>query len=559
MDTLQKAARLLYLCIFFCTGQLLCAQNDEINSLLLQLDYTLKERPANITQYELELKEMNHTYEQLPTDDARFDFLGKLLDKYRTFNVDSSLAVAQRRYHIALRLNNKEHINNARMNMAEVLGTAGMYKEAIDLMQPIHTDSLPQYLHSYYYHIYRTIYGLMADYAVTEQEKEHYTTLTNSYRDSLVQSHTQGSPEYVLVMSDCYNIRGEYDKAIQSLSQYLKKYQNNTRYTAFFAYTLSESYRLMGDLENNKKYLIISAIADMQLPVREYVSLRKLSILLFHEGQVERAYDYLKLCMDDAVACNARLRILEILEIFPIVNDAYQQKLNKQQVKMKWALVFISLLSFFLLAAMFYVYKQMKRIAAARKEVIDANNQLKELNEQLCNSNDKLKEANHNLAESSYLKEEYIGRYMDLCSIYLDKMDNYRRQLGKIASKGNVEELYTQIKSSKFIEQELKEFYANFDSTFLHLFPSFIEDINSLLLPEEQIQPGPHEQLNTELRILALIRLGITDSVKIAHFLRYSITTIYNYRTKMRNKASGDRNLLERQVMKIGSLRMYEA
>lgn len=558
MDTLQKATRLLCLCIFFCTGQLLWAQNDDISSLLLQLDYTLKERPANIAQYELKLKEMNQVYEQLQTDDTRFDFLGKLLDEYRSFNVDSSLAVAQRRYHIALRLNNKEHINNARMNMAEVLGTAGMYKEAIDLMQPIHIDSLPEYLHSYYYHIYRTIYGLMADYAVTKEEKEHYTALTNNYRDSLAQSHTQGSPEYVLVISDCYNIRDEYDKAIQSLSQYLEKYQNDTRYTALLAYTLSESYRLMGDLENSKKYLIISAIADMQLPVREYVSLRKLSILLFHEGQVERAYAYLKLCMDDAVACNARLRILEILEIFPIVNDAYQQKLNKQQVKMKWALVFISLLSFFLLVAMFYVYKQMKRIAAARKEVIEANKQLKELNKKLCNSNDKLKEANHNLAESSYLKEEYIGRYMDLCSIYLDKMDNYRRQLGKIASKGNVEELYTQIKSSKFIEQELKEFYANFDSTFLHLFPSFIEDINSLLLPEEQMQSGPHEQLNTELRILALIRLGITDSVKIAHFLRYSVTTIYNYRTKMRNKASGDRNLLERQVMKIGSLRMYE-
>lgn len=127
----------------------------------------------------------------------------------------------------------------------------------------------------------------------------------------------------------------------------------------------------------------------------------------------------------------------------------------------------------FLLLAIFYVYKQMKRLAIARKEVIDTNKRLKELNEELHLSMHKLKEANHSIAENSYLKEEYIGRYMDQCSVYLEKMDNYRRSLGKIAATGNVEELYKNIKSSKFIEVELKEFYTNFDNTFLQMFPYF--------------------------------------------------------------------------------------
>jgi hypothetical protein len=153
---------------------------------------------------------------------------------------------------------------------------------------------------------------------------------------------------------------------------------------------------------------------------------------------------------------------------------------------------------------------------------------------------------------NSYLKEEYIGRYMDQCSVYLEKMDNYRRSLGKIAATGNVEELYKNIKSSKFIEGELKEFYANFDNTFLQMFPTFVEDFNALLTNDEQISLKTGERMNTELRIFALIRLGISDSVKIAQFLRYSVTTIYNYRTKVRNKAAGDRNLLEQEVMKIG-------
>ena len=164
----------------------------------------------------------------------------------------------------------------------------------------------------------------------------------------------------------------------------------------------------------------------------------------------------------------------------------------------------------------------------------------------------KLKEANHSIAENSYLKEEYIGRYMDQCSVYLEKMDNYRRSLGKIAATGNVEELYKNIKSSKFIEVELKEFYTNFDNTFLQMFPTFVEDFNALLTNDERISLKTGERMNTELRIFALIRLGISDSVKIAQFLRYSVTTIYNYRTKVRNKAASDRNLLEQEVMKIG-------
>lgn len=197
----------------------------------------------------------------------------------------------------------------------------------------------------------------------------------------------------------------------------------------------------------------------------------------------------------------------------------------------------------------------MKKLAVARREVIDANKQLKELNEKLHISNEQLKEANHSIAENSYLKEEYIGRYMDQCSVYLEKMDAYRRSLGRIAAIGDLEELYKNIKSSKFIERELKEFYTNFDNAFLQLFPTFVEDFNALLAIDEKISLKNGERMNTELRIFALIRLGITDSVKIAQFLRYSVTTIYNYRTKVRNKAAGNRDLLEQEVMKIGKLK----
>lgn len=544
---------IIFLCLCtICMCRLHAADSSRADSLLLKLDQAIKERPIYMEQKELKLVELKRQLHRQIPDEERFAILGTLLDEYRSFNTDSALHMAEEREQIAIRLGNREYIDNARMNKADVLGMTGMYKEVMDLMRNIHIDRLPVDIHPYYYHIYRTVYGLMADYAVTAYEKKLYTELTDKYRDSLLLVNKDNLLIHTLIQSDQYNVRNEYDKAIRLLTDYLALQKDYEHDVAICAYTLSESYRLKGDKEKEKEYLIVSAMADMKTAVREYISLRKLAVLLYQEGDIERAYSYVKICMEDAAACNARLRKLEILEIFPIINDAYQQKTEKQQEQMKWALVSISLLSLFLLLVIFYVYKQMKKVAAARREVIDANKRLKELNDELHLSNAQLKEANHSIAENSYLKEEYIGRYMDQCSVYLEKMDNYRRSLGKIAATGNVEELYKNIKSSKFIEGELKEFYTNFDNTFLQLFPTFVEDFNALLADDEQISLKAGERMNTELRIFALIRLGITDSVKIAQFLRYSVTTIYNYRTKVRNKAAGDRDLLEQEVMTIG-------
>jgi hypothetical protein len=551
---MKKIITSLYLlcCVYMCQ---LHAANNVVDSLLSQLDHVIQNRPVYIEQKEKKLNDLRQALRQRISDENRFTLLGEYLDEYRSYNTDSSLYISRERYQVALRMKNKEHQDNALMNTAEIMGTAGMYKEAVDLMHNVQINHLPDDLHPYYYHIYRTVYGLMADYAVTEQEKKLYAEITDRYRDSLLLVNKDNLLVYTLIQSDQHNVRGEFDKAIQLLTDYLAGQIDNVHDVAICAYTLSESYRLKEDTEKEKEYLILSSIADMKSAVREYISLRKLAVLLYQEGDIDRAYSYLKLCMDDAVFCNARLRILEILQIFPLINDTYQQKAEKQQEQMKWALVSISLLSIFLLIAIFYVYKQMKRVAAARHEVIDANKRLKELNEELHRYNLQLKEANHIIAENSYLKEEYIGRYMDQCSVYLEKMDNYRRSLGKIAATGKVDELYKNIKSSKFIEEELKEFYANFDNTFLQLFPTFVEDFNTLLAEGEQIYPKANERMSTELRIFALIRLGITDSVKIAQFLRYSVTTIYNYRTKVRNKAAGDRDQLEQEVMKIGKSR----
>ena len=548
----MKPLILLLLMLWSCTVSLWADDYSQpIATWMKRLEQTVLKRPEYREKREAALKQLRQKQETSMSDEDRFRIWESLLEEYRTYDSDDAQHAIDVLQGIARQSGQPSLILQATMCKADFLCTVGMFKESLDLMDGISLQTLPQEMRYYYFHIYRTIYGLMADFAATDSERHCYQELTDQYRDSLLHTYSYDDETHALILADQYNSHQQPDEAIRLLKPRLA--QLDTRHkVAIFAYTLSEAYRLMGNVEEQKRYLMVSAIADIETAVREYVSLRKLAVLLYQEGDIDRAYTFLTICMEDAELCNARMRKLEILEIFPIVNDAYQQKVLQQKSQLKWALIFISLLSLFLLMAIFYVYKQMKRVAAARKEVLKANRSLKELNKELESSNDHLKEANRSIAENSYLKEEYIGHYMDQCSAYLEKMDKYRRSLGKIAAGGNIEELYKHIKSSKFIDDELKDFYANFDTTFLQLFPTFVEEFNALLLPDEQIHPKMDGHLNTELRIFALIRLGITDSVKIAQFLRYSVTTIYNYRTKVRNKAAGDRDLLEQKVASIG-------
>ena len=271
---------------------------------------------------------------------------------------------------------------------------------------------------------------------------------------------------------------------------------------------------------------------------------------------------------------------MQLNDSYPMINGIYVETVRNQKRSLEHTIFIITILSLVLIGLLFYMRKQMIRIAKARKEVeetnirlhslntqlsdsnhklYELNNQLTETNEKLNDlntrlslSNDKLSEAYSAIAEISELKEVYIGRYMDQCLAYIEKLDEYRKSIGKLLNSGKSDDLKKLVKSSALIDEELKLFYDQFDKTFLNLFPSFVEDFNDLLMPEESIIPKKAGGLNAELRIFALIRLGISDSDKIAKFLRYSLTTIYNYRTKVRNKAKGDRNKLEAEVMNIG-------
>lgn len=267
--------------------------------------------------------------------------------------------------------------------------------------------------------------------------------------------------------------------------------------------------------------------------------MQDLSLYLFRNkpDDLDRAYRYIQCSMEDAHFYNNRLRIVQISEKLPIIVQAFQEKSEKEKSRITFALVIITILSVCTIALLGYVYKQMKLVKRSRHE-------LQTLNDTLNRLNTKLNEANHT-------KEEYVGLFIDLCSSYIDKLDKYRERVKRKLMTKQVDDLYKMVNSTRHIETELEDFFHSFDNAFLKLFPTFIEDFNRLLSENEGIWPKKGELLNRELRIFALIRLGINDSSRIASFLRYSPQTIYNNRTKVRNKAR-NRECFEKDILGIG-------
>ena len=523
------------------------------DSLLVKLNQTIEQRPSYMQRKEEALETLRQSLRKLSAGnmEGRMNLYEALWQENRSYNTDSSLFYATALSQLAQQAGNEEQKQNALLHRATALMTIGMFKEADEIIKPLREGGVLPGQRSQFFHLGRSLFGLMADYAVTAQEKAAYASLTDDFRDSLLTIYEARSNMYRMIYADKLTAHGKYAEALRELLPFTPT--GDGRFDAGYHYTIAEAYYHMGRIEEARHYYTLAAISDMQSDTREYIALRKLAVILFQSGDIDRAYHYLTLCMADAKACNARLRILEILDTFPVVNEAYLEKKQQQQRVITGVLIAISLLVVSLIFAIFSVLKQKKALQQAQTDLAHANSQLNEVNRTLVEYNEEMKRQNQLITETSYLKEAYITQYMDQCSTYLEKMESFRKRLRQLLSAGKTKEIQQALTSyNQEVETELAEFYDSFDTTFINLFPTFVEDFNALLREDEQVQLKPGQKLNTELRVFALIRLGITDSTKIAHFLRYSVTTIYNYRTRMRNRARGDRDELEKQVMEIG-------
>jgi hypothetical protein len=471
----------------------------------------------------------------------------ELFAGYQSFVVDSALLYAQKKLSLAQRLNDAEELSYSYLDVASMLIKGGNYKEANEVLQRLNVRNASSNLRNYYYTVNQDLYTTLQTVSLTANERKLYNEKSSLYKDSILSLKLDPS---VWVVTDRMMDKHRYKDALQILLKEYPTLNVDDRRMAYVAYSISDIYRLMGNREKEKQYLIVSAIADIKSAVKEYISLRRLATLLYEEGDIERSYLYMKRALEDAIYCNARLRVIEVSDIMPIINKAYEDKTQREKHVTLLALVSISVLSLMLIGLVFLLRRQMKKLSITQRALRDKNAELYKLNDVLSKTNDALSESNDSLSEASRIKDMYIAQFMTECSTYIDKMELYRKQLRKVATTGSKAELLDILKSPTFIEKEVDAFFATFDATFLSLFPNFVHDFNQLLLPESQVVNKKDKRLNTELRICALIRLGISDNERLAAFLRCSKATIYSYRSRTRLK-SLQPDLFEEQLMNL--------
>lgn len=511
---------------------------NKADSLLLVLD-------KNITSGKKFDEGKDHNINRLKQELAAaapasiHDLYFRLYKEYEAYIFDSAMVYAQKHLDISEIENDIYWINECKMQLARMYSTFARFQEALDLMRSIDKTSLnPEQLGAYY-NSFAEIYNYIAEYN-SGGDLQEYLSLKDDYRDSAIMVLPRNTYGYDINYGRRCIEKNRFQEAENILLPYLSTIQTNTRDYAILTSIIAYLYEAQGDVARQKDFLALSAIADVEASVKENTSMSYLAFLLFNEGDITRANRYIKKSMDDANFYNARLRNVQVSKVLPIIDTAYQIERERNQKNQRTAIFIIGILLLILSGIVFFLILQMKRLAKARREVVEANKELKKVNTYL--------------SETNQIKEEYIGRFLNQCSVYIDKMEKYRKHLSKKASAHNLEELFTTIKSTQFIDDELKEFYHNFDSTFLNLFPDFVEQFNQLLPEEDWVASKTGAGLTAELRIFALIRLGITDSAKIAGFLRYSITTIYNYRSKYRNKTHVPKEKFEEIIMKIGTI-----
>lgn len=530
------------------------SRSESLAPYFKTLDESLKTRQTFMTIREERIQHLVSLLNKADNHRMRYAYHMDLYEEYQPYNSDSAIAYLEKNLLLTNQIGETVLLNETQIRLAYLLSSGGMYKEAIDLLDSINRPGLDESLILDYYLTYDHAYGEMAFYSRSALAAQKYRAIATAYKDSLTSWLDHESDQYLSLRETRLRDSGKLREALAINDKRLERISPENPLYGLVTFHRSLSYHNSGETDLRKKYLILSAISDTRHAIKDNASLTLLANLLYTEGAIDQAYKYIRYALEDANFYNARLRNIQVSEVQPIIDRAYQLRSENQKNKLRFFLILASVLAVFSIIALWIIYRQKKGLYRTQQHLKDANNKLQQLNQNLNRANDQLKQLNDSLSESNRVKEEYIGLYLSICSTYIDKMETLKNTVSKEITKGQVAQLLAYTKSSALIDKEVKDFYSNFDNTFLHLYPNFVEEFNALLLPEEHIDLKFGEQLNTELRIFALIRLGITDSSKIAGLLRYSVNTIYNYRAKIKNKAAVPRDDFENQVMRIGGL-----
>ena len=562
---MKKTLLLLVLNLFvvlFTVGAANNYPDISLPDLLKTLDAALDDSEDYVALREDRITYLKELLVASTTSEQQYSLNRKLFLEYYPYNFDLALSRGNMGVEIAEKLGNGWLSSGSHLDIARLYTVAGMYTEAIGAFRKIDTLRLPiERLGDFYtarIHFCRDF----LEYSKDDGMKRHYRNALSYYRNTfynIPRAKVARIPNYhadslAVRLLDYYD-KGDDARAKACAEELIGSTRESEHAFAIAAYYMSIIAEHEGDTEDQMEWLARSAIADSKLAVKDNASLCALASLLASEGDVERAFRYIRISIDDAMFYNAKLRQWQVAGRMNSIEQAYQEVVRKQQKSSTIITILMALLVCVLFGACLYVVQLLGKTRKTQNALKTKKDEVEAMNEALSQTNRQLQALNLSIAEANMVKEEYIGLFLSMCSDYIDKIASMQRRVRKGIKSGSIAELNREFPSSDIIDAEKEHFYEVFDSAFLNLYPNFVEEFNSLLEEDGQIELKKGERLNTELRIFALIRLGITDSSKIALLLHYSVNTIYNYRAKVKNRAKGDRENFEQVIKTIGSFK----
>lgn len=532
----KNMKRYIYLLIILSlfSRNFLHAGTSDLPQLYKQLEQVLALRQATALHKEARIDSLRQTIRPGMSASTLYQLYGQIFEEYYVYRSDSALFYVDQAEKMAIRLNDLQKQQQCIINRSLLLATTGYFSQALEQLNEINRAQVDSTMLLSYYTAYEWVYSVWSEYSNDDVYAPQFRKKEVLYNDSMLQVLPRESNEYYYWKGELKARTGNQLEAQQAYEKALQGLAVNTRLYACVTCGLAFAHKRQGNFREYEKYLILSSISDNTCPLKENLSMQELAMFLYEtsDQELEKANRYLNYSMEDAMFYNNRLRMLEIARKFPSIVSSYQQKSNDKSERLTRAICFISLLSLLLAVSIFYIYRQMQQLGKQRKAVTHMNNQLTELNNELLRTN--------------HIREEYVSLFLDLCAAYIDKLNRYQDLVKRKVKAKQTEDL-AKLANNKMSENDAKHFFVNFDTTFLTLYPNFIKEFNALLREGEEIIPQKGEILNTELRIFALVRLGIKDSSRIATLLFYSPQTIYNYRTAVRNRAR-DRESFEEKV-----------
>ena len=468
----------------------------------------------------------------------------ELSEEYYVFKFDSAKVYVEKGLALAKKVQNSRYIVTNTIMKAKLLSIGGLYSEAINTLNTIEQDSLGEQNMTFDYNIaYSTIYSYWADYCNDDTYSPIYRERSNAYLKTAIVNIDKNNAAYDYYMGEYHvYIDKDDDKALKHYFRTLEKNGMTSRVYAMASFAIANNYSAHENMEKYEEYLIKASICDILCCTKENLAIQDLAMHLFKQDNenIERARVYINTAMEDAKSYNNRLRILEISQKLPIIVSTYHNRLTTQNSTLMYAVWGISLLVVTMIVLLYFFVRQNKLLSKRRHELHVSNNKLTETNE-------RLNRANEQLLDTNRKREGLAKLYIDLCAKYIDKMAKFQVMVQRKIKANQINELMSYMSSSRLNLEDADTFMKRFDEAFLNLYPSFVTEFNALLKEDEQvITKNPHS-LTTELRIFALIRLGVKESSEIAALLYYTPRTIYNYRSAFKNKAI-DRESFEERV-----------